>query len=101
MLRTSAAAPDFRLVVSGALRRRVGTGRTLSVDQLAHALGRSRRTVEGWLYGETVPSGGDLAALIEFFDTRLFVDGGEEHGPGCTGIDGCVEDLGPRPVPPG
>lgn len=64
----AASVDDFRATVSLALRRRVGTGRRFTVDQLATAIGRGRRTVEGWLYGETAPRGEDLSRLIAFFE---------------------------------
>ena len=64
------AAPigaDFRETIEAALRRRVGTGRRWSAGDVAAAIGRGQRTVESWIYGEAVPRGGELAALIGFF----------------------------------
>lgn len=63
------AAPggDFRETIEAALRRRVGTGRPWSAGDVAAAIGRGQRTVESWIYGEAVPRGGELAALIGFF----------------------------------
>jgi hypothetical protein len=50
-----------------ALYRRCGVGRAISVDQLAHAIGRSGRTIRGWVAGHFSPKLEDIYALCRFF----------------------------------
>ena len=81
--------------LSLALRRRVGNGRPLNVDQVAHAIGIKRRTFEGWLYGESTPRClDDLKALIRFFDAgfanEIMADTGKVV------VDQAVLDAAPK-----
>lgn len=50
-----------------ALGSRVGVGRQLTIEELAAVLGRSVRTVRGWLGRESNPKWPDVRALCRLF----------------------------------
>lgn len=54
-----------------ALKRRIGTGKPVSVKVVARATGLTERTVENAMSGETMPRGDTLMALLDFFDATF------------------------------